>query len=66
MKQLLAVALCWLACAGWAETIRVATFDAELSRAGPGLLLRDIERVTPGVVAGALLVVVGAGLVAVG
>lgn len=27
-----------------AETIRVATFDTELQRRGPGLLLRDIQR----------------------
>lgn len=27
-----------------AETVRVATFNTELSRAGPGVLLRDIER----------------------
>lgn len=29
---------------GWAETLRIATFNTELSRDGPGLLLRDIER----------------------
>jgi len=28
----------------WAEPIRVATYNAELSRKGPGLLLRDILR----------------------
>ncbi|MDZ4096425.1 MAG: endonuclease/exonuclease/phosphatase family protein, partial [Paracoccaceae bacterium] len=27
-----------------AETLRIATYDAELSRKGPGLLLRDIRR----------------------
>ncbi|MDG1352440.1 MAG: endonuclease/exonuclease/phosphatase family protein [Sulfitobacter sp.] len=27
-----------------AETLRIATFNAELSRKGPGLLLRDIQR----------------------
>jgi len=41
----------WLACflaascsAAFAEPIRVATFNASLSRKGPGLLLRDIVR----------------------
>ncbi|WP_247743723.1 endonuclease/exonuclease/phosphatase family protein [Shimia sp. R9_3] len=28
----------------WGETIRVATYDVELSRKGPGLMLRDIQR----------------------
>ncbi|MEC9313216.1 MAG: endonuclease/exonuclease/phosphatase family protein, partial [Pseudomonadota bacterium] len=27
-----------------ADTVRIATFNTELSRKGPGLLLRDIER----------------------
>jgi hypothetical protein len=30
----------------WADTLRVATFNAELSRNGPGLLLRDILKGT--------------------
>ncbi|WP_370741290.1 endonuclease/exonuclease/phosphatase family protein [Thalassovita mangrovi] len=30
--------------AGWAETLRIASFNTELSRKGPGLLLRDIVR----------------------
>ncbi len=30
--------------AGQAGTLRIATFNTELSRDGPGLLLRDIER----------------------
>ncbi len=34
-----------------AETIRVATYDVELSRKGPGLMLRDITRSDPQVVA---------------
>lgn len=39
----IATALC-LICAAplWADTLRVATFNTELSRKGPGLLLRDI------------------------
>ncbi|AVO39719.1 endonuclease/exonuclease/phosphatase family protein [Pukyongiella litopenaei] len=40
-------ALVWAAvhaCAAGAENLRIATFNAELSRTGPGLLLRDIER----------------------
>ncbi|QFU07133.1 hypothetical protein PARPLA_00053 [Rhodobacteraceae bacterium THAF1] len=32
-----------------AETLRVATFHTELSRAGPGLLLRDLDRGAPDV-----------------
>lgn len=43
----LIAALVWaavLACAAGAENLRIATFNAELSRNGPGLLLRDIER----------------------
>lgn len=38
---LIAFALFWGG-AAWAETLRVATFNTELSRKGPGLLLRDI------------------------
>lgn len=33
-----------LAGPAWAEPLRIATFDAGLSRDGPGLLLRDIQR----------------------
>lgn len=33
-----------VATAAWAEPIRIATFDTELGRKGPGLLLRDIAR----------------------
>ncbi len=33
-----------LALPGRAETIRIATFNAELTRKGPGLLLRDIRK----------------------
>jgi endonuclease/exonuclease/phosphatase family metal-dependent hydrolase len=42
VSALLAVALqpTWLQ----AQTLRIATFNTELSRKGPGLLLRDIER----------------------
>ncbi|MFW8633551.1 endonuclease/exonuclease/phosphatase family protein [Cribrihabitans pelagius] len=29
---------------GWADSLRIATFNTELSRRGPGLLLRDILR----------------------
>lgn len=32
------------ASAGYGETLRIATFNGELSRDGPGLLLRDINR----------------------
>ncbi|MHA6264767.1 endonuclease/exonuclease/phosphatase family protein [Arenibacterium sp. CAU 1754] len=28
----------------WAETLRIATYNTELSRKGPGLLLRDLQR----------------------
>lgn len=34
----------FLPCFGWAETYRIATFAAPLSRDGPGLLLRDIVK----------------------
>ncbi len=45
MKQLAAGLLLILAAGtGWAETLRIATFNTELSRGGPGLLLRDISR----------------------
>ncbi len=33
--------------AAWAESLRVATYHAELSRDGPGLLLRDLRRGDP-------------------
>lgn len=47
MRQLAAGLLLTLAAAtGRAETLRIATFNTELSRDGPGLLLRDIERGT--------------------
>ncbi|WP_120631653.1 endonuclease/exonuclease/phosphatase family protein [Ruegeria sp. EL01] len=36
--------LCLLPFAAQADVIRVATFNTELSRKGPGLLLRDIQR----------------------
>jgi len=36
----------WLAPAGLADTLRLATFHTELERDGPGLLLRDILRGT--------------------
>ena len=45
MRQLAAGLLLILtAGTGWAETLRIATFNTELSRDGPGLLLRDITR----------------------
>ncbi len=39
-----ALVLLLLPFAAQAETVRVATFNTELSREGPGLLLRDIKR----------------------
>jgi len=36
--------LCGLCAPGHAEPLRIASFNAELQRQGPGLLLRDIER----------------------
>ena len=36
--------LCLQAAGAWSDTIRVATFNASLSRNGPGLLLRAIEK----------------------
>ncbi|MBY6139593.1 endonuclease/exonuclease/phosphatase family protein [Leisingera daeponensis] len=45
MRRLAAVLLLIHAAGpGWADTLRIATFNTELSRKGPGLLLRDIER----------------------
>lgn len=34
----------WVPLAGWASDLRVATLHAELTRKGPGLLLRDLLR----------------------
>lgn len=42
MRILLATALCLASFAATADPIRVATFNAALTRKGPGLLLRDI------------------------
>ncbi|WP_209599229.1 endonuclease/exonuclease/phosphatase family protein [Ruegeria sp. HKCCSP351] len=36
--------LLWLPFAAQAEVVRIATYNTELSRKGPGLLLRDIQR----------------------
>ncbi|MGR1581967.1 endonuclease/exonuclease/phosphatase family protein [Thalassobius sp. S69A] len=36
--------LCLLAAPLWAEPLRIATFNTELTRKGPGLLLRDVLR----------------------
>ncbi len=44
MRLVLAAALTLGAGAGVAETLRVAVYDAELERRGPGLLLQDIRR----------------------
>ncbi|WP_216635935.1 endonuclease/exonuclease/phosphatase family protein [Neptunicoccus sediminis] len=44
MRMLLVVALCLSGLAAAADTIRIASFNAALSRKGPGLLLRDIEQ----------------------
>ena len=45
MKTLLAAGLLvFVANAALSETIRIATYNTELSRDGPGLLLRDIRR----------------------
>ncbi|OOY29904.1 hypothetical protein BMI90_05005 [Thioclava sp. L04-15] len=45
------IAALFLAGPAAAETLRVATWDAGLSRSGPGLLLQDIEKGDPQVVA---------------
>jgi len=42
MIRLAALVLCLLPVAAAAEVLRVATFNTELSRKGPGLMLRDI------------------------
>lgn len=51
MILLRAAVLALIPIAGLAETIRVATFNTELRRDGPGLLLRDIRRDDPQVTA---------------
>lgn len=61
MRQRAAGLLLTLAAAsGQAETLRIATFNTELSRDGPGLLLRDIERGTDPQVAAAAEVITAA------
>jgi endonuclease/exonuclease/phosphatase family metal-dependent hydrolase len=40
---LIALCLCLLASPCFADTLRVATYNTELSRKGPGLLLRDLS-----------------------
>ncbi|MEE2860127.1 MAG: endonuclease/exonuclease/phosphatase family protein [Pseudomonadota bacterium] len=52
--------LAGLACPARAETVRVATWDPGLSRDGPGLLLRDIGREDPQVLAAAQVIVANA------
>lgn len=46
MTLLRTAALCLLALTapGWGEVLRIASFNTELSRKGPGLLLRDLRR----------------------
>lgn len=46
MRALAVLALLLMMSAGWAaaETLRIATFNASLSRKGPGLLIRDLEK----------------------
>ena len=46
MRGAVAAALLALALPAQADPLRVATFNAELSRDGPGLLLRDLQRGT--------------------
>ena len=43
LRRVVALALCLAAPLAQADTVRVATFNAELVRDGPGLLLRDIS-----------------------
>ncbi|MCB2058676.1 MAG: hypothetical protein KDE30_12270, partial [Novosphingobium sp.] len=43
MRRVLALALMLAPGLAVAESLRVATFDTELARKGPGLLLRDIS-----------------------
>lgn len=51
---------CLLAGPGATETLRIATYDPGLTRAGPGLLLRDIDREDPQVLAAAQVIVAAA------
>ncbi|MFY0693064.1 MAG: endonuclease/exonuclease/phosphatase family protein [Paracoccaceae bacterium] len=38
------IALTASVCAAWADTYRIATFNTELSRSGPGFLVRDLAK----------------------
>lgn len=61
MRRLAAGLLLLLAAGtGWAETLRIATFNTELARGGPGLLLRDIGRGTDPQVAAVVEVIAAA------
>jgi hypothetical protein len=53
------ICLCLSGPAG-AETLRIATYDPGLTRAGPGLLLRDIRRGDPQVLAAAQVIAAAA------
>ena len=43
MRAILALCLTLIATTSAAETLRIATFNASLSRSGPGLLVRDLD-----------------------
>ncbi|WP_372839941.1 endonuclease/exonuclease/phosphatase family protein [Phaeovulum sp.] len=51
MRIWVVVAAALLALPAGAETLRIATFNADLSRDGPGLLLQDLRRGTSGQIA---------------
>lgn len=55
-----ALLLIFAASAGHGETLRIATFNSELSRDGPGLLLRDISRDEDTQIAAAVAVIAAA------
>ena len=56
----LAIALLLWGCAATAQTIRIATYDPGLTRKGPGLLLRDIRKNDPQVLAAAQVIAAAA------
>lgn len=60
MKAFAGIVAAFLASGAAAQDVRVATYDPGLTRKGPGLLLRDIRRADPQVMAAAQVIVAAA------
>ena len=60
MKAFVWMVAAFWACAAAAQDLRVATYDPGLTRKGPGLLLRDIHRADPQVLAAAQVIAAAA------